>query len=153
MQPFLHHRFLTEKIQGLLFLQSSPIDIADSCNTLLSGYGTFWSSEPGFILDTADLLRSHFMMRARQKIGSQSNTMFSVLQIFVPSPLLSTRSTLLQFIDGAFFSISHSWYLWSKLWELEYKIYNAAVSSECLTYVCKLQFVSSKSSLSQWMWD
>lgn len=60
MQPFLPHRFLTEKIQGLLFLHPSPIDIADSCNTLLSRYWTFWSSGPGFILDTADFTKKPF---------------------------------------------------------------------------------------------
>lgn len=37
VQLFLHNRFLTKKIQEWPLLQSSPINIADSCNTLLSG--------------------------------------------------------------------------------------------------------------------
>lgn len=95
MQPFLRHRFLTEKIQGLLFFQSSPIDIADSCNTLLSGYWTFWSSGPEFILGTADFTKKpfHDMGETENSVMLQHHVFYSSYFCFISSVVKQKHST------------------------------------------------------------
>lgn len=152
MQSFLHHRFLTEKIQGLLFFQSYPIDIADSCNTLLSGYWTFWSSGPEFILDTADFTKKpfHDEGETENSVMLQHHGFYSSYFCFISSVVNQKHSTPIY--RWCHFQHISFLVLWSKFWEVEYKIHDAEVSSECLTYVCKLEFVGSVSSLSQWMW-
>lgn len=126
--------------------QSSPINIADSCNALLSGYWSFWSAWPAFILGTADFTKKtfHIVCETENSVMPQHHVLCSSDFCFTSSVLtqkLSIPDYRWRFFQFILLLITsnvirhtgnHFQYLWSK--EVR-SVRNSRQAAVCRQYV------------------